>query len=119
MPRSRWSPRPDRASSCGASTRSPTGVDHGRRLPRTGHTPRKTPACCAPEDPEETLVKVGCIGLGDIAVKAYLPVLTTQPGVEVHLHTRTPATLTRVADSLHIPAERRHTDLSDLLAQDL
>ncbi|MFI1212879.1 Gfo/Idh/MocA family protein [Streptomyces sp. NPDC020802] len=64
-------------------------------------------------------MKVGCIGLGDIAVKAYLPVLATRPGLELHLHTRTPATLTMVADSLHVPAERRHTDLSALLAQDL
>jgi virulence factor len=64
-------------------------------------------------------VKVGCIGLGDIAQKAYLPVLTTRPGLELHLHTRTPATLTRVADSLNLPAGQRHTDLSELLAQDL
>lgn len=68
---------------------------------------------------EEIPVKVGCIGLGDIALKAYLPVLATRPGLELHLHTRTPATLTRVADSLHVPAERRHTDLAALLAQDL
>lgn len=64
-------------------------------------------------------MKVGCIGLGDIAQKAYLPVLTTRPGLELHLHTRTPATLTRVADSLHLPAGQRHTDLSELLAQGL
>ena len=64
-------------------------------------------------------MKVGCIGLGDIAQKAYLPVLTTRPGLELHLHTRTPATLTRVADSLHLPAGQRHTDLYRLLAQDL
>ncbi|MEV0222026.1 Gfo/Idh/MocA family oxidoreductase [Streptomyces sp. NPDC050704] len=64
-------------------------------------------------------MKVGCIGLGDIAQKAYLPVLTTRPEVELHLHTRTPATLTRVADSFHIPGERRYTDLAELLAQDL
>ncbi|MGP4049102.1 Gfo/Idh/MocA family protein [Streptomyces sp. 2A115] len=64
-------------------------------------------------------MKVGCIGLGDIAQKAYLPVLATRPGVELHLHTRTPATLTRVADTFHIPGERRHTDLAELLAQDL
>jgi virulence factor len=64
-------------------------------------------------------VKVGCIGLGDIALKAYLPVLATRPGVELHVHTRTPATLTRVADSFHLPAGQRHTDLSELLAQDL
>ncbi|WP_328883045.1 Gfo/Idh/MocA family protein [Streptomyces sp. NBC_00299] len=64
-------------------------------------------------------MKVGCIGLGDIAQKAYLPVLGVQPGVELHLQTRTPATLARVADSLHLPAERRHTDLDSLLAQGL
>lgn len=64
-------------------------------------------------------MKVGCIGLGDIAQKAYLPVLGTQPGVDLHLQTRTPATLQRVADSLHLPAGRRHTDLDALLAQDL
>ncbi|MEV0937900.1 Gfo/Idh/MocA family protein [Streptomyces phaeochromogenes] len=64
-------------------------------------------------------MKVGCIGLGDIAQKAYLPVLTTRPGLELHVHTRTPATLTRVGDSLHLPTGQRHTDLSELLAQDL
>ncbi|WP_320783949.1 Gfo/Idh/MocA family oxidoreductase [Streptomyces sp. CRN 30] len=64
-------------------------------------------------------MKVGCIGLGDIAQKAYLPVLGAQPGVELHLQTRTPATLTRVADSLHLPGARRHADLDALLAQDL
>ncbi|MBD9726071.1 MULTISPECIES: Gfo/Idh/MocA family protein [Streptomyces] len=64
-------------------------------------------------------MKVGCIGLGDIARKAYLPVLGTRPGLELHLQTRTPATLTGVADSLHLPPDRRHTDLDALLAQDL
>ncbi|MFG2651973.1 Gfo/Idh/MocA family protein [Streptomyces sp. NPDC048436] len=64
-------------------------------------------------------MKVGCIGLGDIAQKAYLPVLTTLPGVELHLQTRTPATLARVAGVHHIPEERCHTDLDALLAQDI
>ncbi|MFJ8594120.1 Gfo/Idh/MocA family protein [Streptomyces sp. NPDC093598] len=64
-------------------------------------------------------MKVGCIGLGDIAQKAYLPVLAFQPGVELHLQTRTPATLDRVADHLHLPPERRHTTLDSLLAADL
>jgi virulence factor len=64
-------------------------------------------------------VKVGCIGLGDIAQKAYLPVLGTQPGLELHLQTRTPATLTRVADVLRVPEGQRHTDLDALLAQGL
>jgi virulence factor len=61
-------------------------------------------------------VKVGCIGLGDIAQKAYLPVLGTQPGIDLHLQTRTPATLDRVADTLHLPARRRHSTLDSLLA---
>ncbi|MEU3985643.1 Gfo/Idh/MocA family oxidoreductase [Streptomyces sp. NPDC026672] len=64
-------------------------------------------------------MKVGCVGLGDIARKAYLPVLGVQPDVELHLHTRTPATLTEVADSLHLPPGQRHTTLDDLIAQDL
>jgi virulence factor len=48
-------------------------------------------------------VKVGCIGLGDIARKVYLPVLGLQPGIDLHLQTRPPATLHRVAASLHVP----------------
>ncbi|MFB8776055.1 Gfo/Idh/MocA family protein [Streptomyces broussonetiae] len=64
-------------------------------------------------------MKVGCIGLGDIAQKAYLPVLGVQPGVELHLQTRTPATLARVADGLHLPAAQRHADLDALLAAGL
>lgn len=64
-------------------------------------------------------MKVGCIGLGDIAQKAYLPVLGVQPGVELHLQTRTPATLDRVGDSLHLPPGQRHTDLAALLDEDL
>ncbi|MER6272945.1 Gfo/Idh/MocA family oxidoreductase [Streptomyces sp900105755] len=64
-------------------------------------------------------MKVGCIGLGDIAQKAYLPVLAVQPGLELHLQTRTPATLARIGDSLHLPEDRRHATLDDLVAQDL
>lgn len=64
-------------------------------------------------------MKVGCIGLGEIARKAYLPVLGTQPGVELHLQTRSPATLARIAEGLHLPAAQRHADLGALLAQGL
>ncbi|CAL9375493.1 MULTISPECIES: Gfo/Idh/MocA family protein [unclassified Streptomyces] len=64
-------------------------------------------------------MKVGCIGLGDIAQKAYLPVLAVQPGVELHLQTRTPATLERVGDALHLPAGRRHADLDALIGAGL
>ncbi|WP_372343225.1 Gfo/Idh/MocA family protein [Streptomyces sp. KL116D] len=64
-------------------------------------------------------MKVGCIGLGDIAQKAYLPVLTTQAGIELHLQTRTPATLARIADQHRVPEAQRHTDLDSLIAQGL
>ncbi|QXE37972.1 Gfo/Idh/MocA family oxidoreductase [Streptomyces sp. GMY02] len=64
-------------------------------------------------------MKVGIIGLGDIARKAYLPVLTTLPGVEPHLHTRTPATLAATAETYRVPAAHCHADLDSLLAQDL
>ncbi|MEU9254179.1 Gfo/Idh/MocA family oxidoreductase [Streptomyces sp. NPDC048270] len=64
-------------------------------------------------------MKVGCIGLGDIAQKAYLPVLTTRPEVELHLQTRTPATLERVGAIHHLPAGRLHADLDSLLAEGL
>ncbi|MGW0565037.1 Gfo/Idh/MocA family protein [Streptomyces sp. NPDC003016] len=64
-------------------------------------------------------MKVGVIGLGDIAQKAYLPVLTTGPGLELHLQTRTPATLARVAATYRIPDARCHTGLDALLGQGL
>ncbi|MBT2404808.1 MULTISPECIES: Gfo/Idh/MocA family protein [unclassified Streptomyces] len=64
-------------------------------------------------------MKVGVIGLGDIAQKAYLPVLTTRPGIELHMQTRTPATLERIGELHRVPAGRRHTALDDLLAEGL
>ncbi|MFJ2788733.1 Gfo/Idh/MocA family protein [Streptomyces sp. NPDC093249] len=64
-------------------------------------------------------MKVGCIGLGDIAQKAYLPVIGSLPGVELHLQTRTAETLDRVADTLHLPAGQRHRDLGSLLSAGL
>ncbi|KRV49885.1 oxidoreductase [Wenjunlia vitaminophila] len=60
-------------------------------------------------------MRTGVIGLGDIALKAYLPVLTTEPGLELHLHTRTRQTLDRVGDQYRIPAEQRHQDLQSLI----
>lgn len=64
-------------------------------------------------------MKVGCIGLGDIARKAYLPVFGMLPDIELHLQTRNPATLDHIADALHLPVDRRHGTLDSLLAQDL
>jgi virulence factor len=62
-------------------------------------------------------LKIGVIGLGDIARKAYLPVLAAQPDLEPHLHTRTRATLDAVGDTYRLP--HRHTTLDALLDQDL
>ncbi|MGV9314828.1 Gfo/Idh/MocA family protein [Streptomyces sp. NPDC003691] len=64
-------------------------------------------------------MKVGCIGLGDIAQKAYLPVLGALPGVELHLSTRSPDTLARVGDIYRVPDRARHGDLGSLLAAGL
>ncbi|MFD5318614.1 Gfo/Idh/MocA family protein [Streptomyces sp. NPDC127098] len=61
-------------------------------------------------------MKVGVIGLGDIAHKAYLPVITTQPGVRPLLHTRSPATLARAARTHRVPEEHCHADLDGLIA---
>ncbi|WP_207930427.1 Gfo/Idh/MocA family protein [Streptomyces hainanensis] len=61
-------------------------------------------------------MKVGVIGLGDIAHKAYLPVITTQPGVRPLLHTRSRATLERAAHAHRVPPEHCHTDLDGLIA---
>ncbi|WP_410535092.1 Gfo/Idh/MocA family protein [Streptomyces sp. KL2] len=61
-------------------------------------------------------MRVGVIGLGDIAQKAYLPVLTARPGLELHLHTRTRATLERTGEAHRIPGPQRHADLDGLIA---
>ena len=62
----------------------------------------------------ETPLRVGVVGLGDIAQKAYLPVLATEPGLELHLMTRDRAKLDRIADQYRL--EHRHDTLESLLA---
>ncbi|MBY8882329.1 Gfo/Idh/MocA family protein [Actinacidiphila acidipaludis] len=62
-------------------------------------------------------MRIGVIGLGDIAQKAYLPVLAAQPGLELHLQTRTPATLERVGEEYRLP--HRHATLDALLDREL
>ncbi|MBG0828966.1 Gfo/Idh/MocA family oxidoreductase [Planomonospora sp. ID67723] len=47
-------------------------------------------------------MKIAMIGLGDIAEKAYLPVLSAQPGLDLHLCTRDRATLDRLGDAHRI-----------------
>ncbi|RLU80425.1 oxidoreductase [Streptomyces griseocarneus] len=64
-------------------------------------------------------MRVGCIGLGDIAEKAYLPVLALRPELELHLHTRTASTLDRVGATCRVPETHRHTTLDGLLGAGL
>lgn len=58
-------------------------------------------------------MKTAVIGLGDIAEKAYLPVLSATPGLDLHLCTRDPATLDRLGDAYRI--ERRFASVDELL----
>lgn len=60
-----------------------------------------------------TPLRVGVIGLGDIARKAYLPVLAARDDVELSLMTRDPGRLAHVARQ-YAPA-RCTTDLEELL----
>ncbi|MEV7781808.1 Gfo/Idh/MocA family oxidoreductase [Kitasatospora sp. NPDC088351] len=58
---------------------------------------------------------VGVIGLGDIAQKAYLPVLTALPGLDLRLMTRDRAKLDRLGETYRIAAGHRFTDLGELI----
>ncbi|WP_280672570.1 MULTISPECIES: Gfo/Idh/MocA family protein [unclassified Kitasatospora] len=56
---------------------------------------------------------VAVIGLGDIAQKAYLPVLAALPGLDLRLMTRNRAKLDRIGDAYRIA--ERFTDLGELI----
>lgn len=58
-------------------------------------------------------MRVGIVGLGDIARKAYLPVLAATPGVEPLLCTRDRAALDRLGDAYRIGP--RFTAVADLV----
>ncbi|MGK4585054.1 Gfo/Idh/MocA family protein [Kitasatospora sp. HPMI-4] len=64
----------------------------------------------------DALLPVGVIGLGDIANKAYLPVLTAVPGLDLRLMTRDRAKLDRIGDTYRIAPGHRFTDLGELIA---
>jgi virulence factor len=58
-------------------------------------------------------MRVAIIGLGDIARKVYLPLLTAWEGLELMVCSRTPATLQRVQAQYRLP--RGSTDLDQVL----
>ncbi len=59
------------------------------------------------------MLRVGLVGIGDIARKAYLPVLAARSDIELHLCTRNPVVLAEVGDAYRVPG--RHGDLDALL----
>lgn len=64
-------------------------------------------------------MKVGVIGLGDIAEKAYLPIIGTRRDITLHIATRNLATLKRIGDEYRIPQEQRHQDVEGLLRSEV
>ncbi|AUY53134.1 Gfo/Idh/MocA family oxidoreductase [Streptomyces sp. CB01881] len=66
-------------------------------------------------DVPDAALPVGVIGLGDIAQKAYLPVLTALPGLDLRLMTRDRAKLDRLGDTHRIAPADRFTDLGALI----
>ncbi|MET7460521.1 Gfo/Idh/MocA family oxidoreductase [Nonomuraea sp. NPDC005501] len=58
-------------------------------------------------------MKTAVIGLGDIAEKAYLPVLATQPGLDLHLCTRDRRALDRLGDVHRVAA--RFTSVGEVI----
>ncbi|SEL70564.1 Gfo/Idh/MocA family protein [Nonomuraea pusilla] len=58
-------------------------------------------------------MKTAMIGLGDIAEKAYLPVLAAQPGLDLHLCTRDRARLDRLGDAYRVA--HRFTSVDDVV----
>lgn len=55
-------------------------------------------------------MKIGMIGIGDIAKKAYLPILSNLKDVELHVYTRNPDTLKEIADTYTIPHTYQQMD---------
>ncbi|MEV7968327.1 Gfo/Idh/MocA family oxidoreductase [Sphaerisporangium sp. NPDC088356] len=58
-------------------------------------------------------MRVAMIGLGDIAEKAYLPVLGATPGIDLLLCTRDRATLDRLGEAYRVPA--RYTSVEQVI----
>lgn len=59
------------------------------------------------------MLKLGIVGLGDIAEKAYLPVLSSKEGVAFHIFTRNQVKLSLVGDKYRF--ENRHQSLDSLI----
>ncbi len=60
-------------------------------------------------------MKIGIIGLGDIASKAYLPVIGTRADIQSYICTRNEAVLHEIGTRYRIPEECRFSRIQDLL----
>ncbi|MGI4020846.1 MAG: Gfo/Idh/MocA family protein [Janthinobacterium lividum] len=60
------------------------------------------------------MIKIGIIGLGDIAAKAYLPVLSSKTGFEFHLCSRNEKRLQELGEKYRFP--NQHKTVVDLIA---
>ncbi|RYE16237.1 MAG: Gfo/Idh/MocA family oxidoreductase, partial [Sphingobacteriaceae bacterium] len=60
------------------------------------------------------MIKIGIIGLGDIAAKAYLPVLSSKTGFEFHLCSRNEKRLQELGEKYRFP--NQHKTIADLIA---
>lgn len=60
------------------------------------------------------MIKIGIIGLGDIAAKAYLPVLSSKAGFEFHLCSRNEKRLQELGGKYRLP--NQHKTIDSLLA---
>src|SRR5262245_32546812 len=58
-------------------------------------------------------MRIGIIGLGDIAAKAYLPVLAATPGLDLRFCTRNPERLRHLGEVYRVPA--RFTTVDELV----
>lgn len=62
----------------------------------------------------QRMIKIGIIGLGDIAAKAYLPVLSCKTGFEFHLCSRNEKRLQELGDKYRFPDQ--HKTVAGLIA---
>ena len=62
-------------------------------------------------------MKIGIIGLGDIAQKAYLPLITQMEGVEPYFCTRTESTLKQLGEKYRV--DNLYTSVDKLLKEEL
>ncbi|MDI9217130.1 Gfo/Idh/MocA family oxidoreductase, partial [Clostridium tertium] len=62
-------------------------------------------------------MRLAIIGLGEIAKKAYLPILTVKEGVELFISTRNKTVLDEISNKYNI--DRAYNNIEDLIKEDI